>query len=81
MAKEQEQEMDASTFQAAFDAVPEEPELGVLLRHFCWAFRKTDRDAHSAMAAVNELLEMPLSYDAFLTRVVSRAGQGRDAGS
>jgi hypothetical protein len=59
--------MSSEMFQAAFQAVHDDPPLEELVRRFNAAFERTQGDTHSAMAAVNEVIERPLSYAEFLT--------------
>jgi hypothetical protein len=62
-----EKEVDAKAFRQAYEAKYEEPSLEVLLARFDAAFKAT-RDPHSAMAAVNEVLETPITYEELVVR-------------
>jgi hypothetical protein len=61
--------MDAATFKAAFEASCPEPSFERLVQRFNWALQRTDGEVFSAMAAVNELLTIPISYEAFRARM------------
>lgn len=56
--------MDRATFESALRASPPDSSMGRLTRRFNHAFRTT-QDLDSAMAAVNELLVRPLTYQEF----------------
>lgn len=56
--------MDERTFAAALTATAE-PAREELLRRFDEAFART-KDVHTAMAVVNEHLDVPLTYEALL---------------
>jgi hypothetical protein len=53
--------MDTKSLEAAFRLKSREPDLGVLAERFDFAFRES-KDLHAAMAAVNELLARPITY-------------------
>jgi len=56
--------MDRVTFEAAMNGRSPDTTVGRLTRRFNDAFRRT-QDLATAMAAVNELLERPLTYQEF----------------
>jgi hypothetical protein len=61
-------DMDRAAFQAAFAAKHTDPTLDHLVRRFKAAFQQTGGDTHSAMAAVNEVLATPITYEALMGR-------------
>ena len=61
--------MDAASFKAAFESSIPEPTVERLIQRFNFALRQTEGEVFSAMAAVNELLTLPLSYEEFKTRM------------
>jgi hypothetical protein len=60
--------MDMQSFLDAFNHTPAEYSTEELAERFNAAFERT-RDVHTAMAAVNELLEVPLTYDVLVRRM------------
>ncbi len=60
--------MDPASLEAAFRAPAPDRSLAKLARRFEHAFRST-QDLDSAMAAVNELLDRPLSYQEFIATI------------
>ncbi|MBI3626617.1 hypothetical protein HY224_01055 [Candidatus Uhrbacteria bacterium] len=56
--------MDEMTFQTAMNMQPPEATTARLTQRFEFAFRAS-RDLMTAMSAVNELLERPLTYAQF----------------
>jgi hypothetical protein len=60
--------VDSASLEAAFRAPPPDRSLARLTRRFEHAFRAT-QDLDSAMAAVNELLDRPLSYQEFIATI------------
>lgn len=59
--------MDRDTFARAFEASTE-LSTDELRRRFKLAFERT-RDIHTAMACVNEMVSVPLSYEALVMRI------------
>jgi hypothetical protein len=64
-----ETRMDPAALRAAFDAQFEEPALEYLVFRFNGAFQRTAGDTHSAMAAVNELMVKPITYETLMGRL------------
>lgn len=60
--------MDFLTFKAAFEAAFPEPTLEGQVARFDAAFKATGGDVHSAMAAVNEVLAEPVSFEELMDR-------------
>ena len=56
--------MDPASFEASMNVKTPEASVRRLTERFEFAFRAT-RDLQTAMAAVNELLERPLTYQEF----------------
>ena len=56
--------MDRTSFEAAMNTRVPETTVTRLTKRFNFAFQTT-QDLQSAMAAVNELLEQPLTYQQF----------------
>ena len=56
--------MDRTTFETAMDMRSPDASTVRLTKRFNYAFQET-QDLQSAMAAVNELLERPLTYQQF----------------
>ena len=63
--------MDKLEFEAAFRVPYAEPRLQLLVRRFHLAFERSQGDTQTAMVAVNELLDEPIPYEVFLTRMRS----------
>ena len=61
--------MDEVSFRAAFEATAPEPTFERLIQRFNWALQRTDGQVTCAMAAVNELLAIPITYEAFKARM------------
>jgi hypothetical protein len=61
--------MDEATFKAAFEASLAQPTFERLVQRFNWALQRTDGQVLAAMAAVNEILAVPISYEAFKARM------------
>ena len=53
--------MDRKTFEEAMRGRSRAPDLGKIAERFDFAFRES-HDLHVAMAAVNELLPTPITY-------------------
>ncbi|MCI0589110.1 MAG: hypothetical protein L0323_20020 [Planctomycetes bacterium] len=66
-------DMDLGAFEEAYGATWREPDFDALVRRFNWAYRESAGDTDSAMAAVNEVLATPMTYEAFFARMVERA--------
>ncbi len=66
-------EMDGATFQAALETQIPEPDLDHLIKRFNLAFRGTEGNTDAAMAAVNEVLANPISYDVLMGRIKKAA--------
>lgn len=56
--------MDRTTFEACMGARSPDASISRLTKRFNFAFRAT-QDLQTAMAAVNELLDRPLTYQEF----------------
>lgn len=65
---EREQAMNRETFEAAMNAPPIDTSGRGLMKRFEFAFSQT-QDIALAMAAVNELLDTPLTYQQFLAAI------------
>jgi len=61
--------MDEKEFTKAFGHAPREPAIDALQRRYQHALMASDGDAKTAMAAVNELLETPITNEDFLALV------------
>jgi hypothetical protein len=61
--------MDAASFKAAFESNFPEPTVERLVQRFNFALRQTDGEVFSAMAAINELLPEPITYEEFKARM------------
>ena len=62
-------DMDAAAFKAAFELTLREPSFEQLVRRFNWAVENTSGNVGLAMAAVNEVLPVPITYEAFRARL------------
>lgn len=60
--------MDRHTFETSLRASPPDTSVARLTKRFNHAFRST-QDLDSAMAAVNELLDRPLTYQEFFAAI------------
>ncbi len=60
--------MDRTDFESALRASPPDSSVARLTRRFNHAFRAT-QDLDCAMAAVNELLDRPLTYQEFFAAI------------
>jgi hypothetical protein len=63
VSKKKTDVMDPAEFKEAFEWPWPAPSPSVLKRRFLHALERSGGDVHSGMAAVNELLELPITYD------------------
>lgn len=59
-------EMDRPTFEAACALSLPQPDVATLASRFKWARDRTAGNGDAAMAAVNEVLAAPITFDEFI---------------
>jgi hypothetical protein len=55
-------DMDARSIEQTYNASWRDAGLVKLMQRFDWALRRSEGDIDTAMAAVNEVLEKPITY-------------------